>query len=231
MINAGKAQGYFHDGFLKALLTLLKKEGNSNGPMKNFRPLSLMNLDYKILSKVLSLRLRKVLNNIIHHDQSCGIPGRTIHDNVHLIRSIIEHHSRTREPIGTVQWDQDKAFNRISHEYLFETLKRFGFRMNFIGWITLLYTNASFRIRINNSISDVIPFKSGVGQGCSLSGGLFVMCSEPLLIDIRHNPRIPGVLPHGGQCPSIIKTIFNNQSTDVTIKLSAYADDISTIVF
>jgi len=71
-----------------------------------------------------------------------------------------------------------------------------------------LYTNASFRIRINNSISGVIPFKSDVRQGCSLSGGLFVMCLEPLLINIRHNPRIPGVLPPGGQFPSIVKTMI-----------------------
>ena len=95
--------------------------------MKNFRPLSLTNIDYKVLSKVLSLRLRKVMNIIIHHDQSCGIPGRTIHDNVHVIRSIIDYHSKNKDPIGLVAWDQEKAFDRINHGYLI------GFQNKFIS--------------------------------------------------------------------------------------------------
>ncbi|CAF4543415.1 unnamed protein product [Rotaria sp. Silwood2] len=231
MISLAKLQEQFYNGFLNALLILLKKDGNSNGSMTNFRPLSLMNIDYKILSKVLSVRLRKVLHNIIHHNQTCGIPGRTIHDNVHTIRSIIECYSRNHEPIGVVQWDQEKAFDRINHDYLVELLRRFGFGRDFISWIKLLYTNATFRIKINNAISDSIPFKSGVRQGCSLSGNLFVICLEPLLHNIRRNPRIPGVIPPGGQYPAVIKSIFNDPSANTTIKLSAYADDVTTIVF
>jgi len=128
-----------------------------------------MNIDYKILSKILSLRARKFLNNIIQEDQSCGVPGRTIHDNVHIIRSIIEYYSKFREPIGIAQWGQEKAFDRVNHEYLFKSLERFGFGLNFINWIKLLYRNATFGIRLNNVISDMIPFKSGVRQDCSLS--------------------------------------------------------------
>jgi len=231
MINLAKVNGQFEHGFLNALLILLKKGDTNNGSMKNFRPLSLMNIDYKILSKVLSLRLRKVLHNIIHDNQTCGIPGRTIQDNVHIFRSIIEHYSRMRQPIGIVQWDQEKAFDRVNHEYLFESLKRCGFGLHFINWIKLLYTNATFRIKINNGISGTIPFESGVRQGCSLSGNLFVICLEPLLHNIRRNSRIPGVIPPGGQFPAVVKSIFKDHSTNIIIKLSAYADDVTTIVF
>ena len=231
MINTANSNSYFHNGFLNALLILLKKDYSNDGSMKSFRPISLMNIDYKILSKVLSLRVRKILSNIIHQNQTCSIPERTIHDNVHTIRSIIEHYSRVREPIGLVQWDQEKAFDRINHEYLLETLRRFGFGPNFINWIKLLYSNATFRIKVNNSISNVIPFKSGVRQGCSLSGALYVLCLEPLLHHIRRNPRIPGVLPPGGQFTSIIRSIFNTDHAQVMIKVLAYADDVSTFVF
>ena len=110
MINTAKCKGQFHDGFLNGFLTLLKKEGDFNGSMKNFRPLSLMNIDYKIISKVLSTRLKKIMHKIIHYNQSSGIPGRTIHGNIHLIRSIIDYHSRNRIPIGLVMWDQKKSF-------------------------------------------------------------------------------------------------------------------------
>ena len=103
MINTTNSKGYLHNGFLNTLLILLEKDYNNDGSMKSFRPISLMNIDYKILSKVLSLRVRKILSNIIHHNQTCSIPERTIHDNVHTIRSIIEHYSRVREPIWLVQ--------------------------------------------------------------------------------------------------------------------------------
>ncbi|CAF4259501.1 unnamed protein product, partial [Rotaria magnacalcarata] len=112
----------------------------------------------------------------------------------HIIRSIIEYYSRHRDPIAIIQWDQEKAFDRINHVYLLETLKRLGFGSNFISWIKLLYLNATFKIKINNSITDPISFKSGIRQGCPLSGGLFVLCIEPLLHNIRRNARIPGVL-------------------------------------
>ncbi|CAF3957632.1 unnamed protein product, partial [Rotaria magnacalcarata] len=231
MINTAKLKGHFHEGFLNALLTLLKKDDNNNGSLKNYRPLSLMNIDYKILSKVLSIRLRKVLDQVIHIDQSCGIPGRTIHDNVHIIRSIIEYYSRHRDPIAIIQWDQEKAFDRINHVYLLETLKRLGFGSNYINWIKLLYLNATFKIKINNSITDPISFKSGIRQGCPLSGGLFVLCIEPLLHNIRRNVRIPGVLPPGSQFPSVVRSILNKENVNVNIKLSAYADDVCTIAF
>ncbi len=113
--------------------------------MKNFRPLSLMNLDYKILSKVLSTRLRKVLGNMIHRDQSCAIPGRTIQDNFILIRSIIEYQHRIRDPIGIFVWDQEKAFDRVNHRYLIGVLEAFAFGPTFIDWVKLLYANGSFR--------------------------------------------------------------------------------------
>ena len=77
----------------------------------------------------------------------------------------------------------------------------------------------------------MILFKSGVHEGCSLSGNLVVICLEPLLQNIRRNPRILGVFPPGGQFPAVIKSIFVNHPTNVIIKLSAYADDVTTIVF
>ena len=232
MINDAKSSGLFHDGFLNALLTLLKKNNMDNGSMKNYRPLSLTNIDYKLLSKVLSSRLRKVLGSIIHLDQSCGIPGRTIQDNVHLIRSIISSHSMKRQPIGLIQWDQEKAYDRINHQYLLETLNRFGFGPQFIKWIRLLYTNATFQIKMNNALSKKISFNSGVRQGCPLSGGLYVLCIEPLLYSIRRNPRIPGVIPPGGQYPAVVQSIFNTDSiSTVVVKLSAYADDVCTMAY
>jgi hypothetical protein len=230
MVNAAKDKGQFHDGFLNGLLTLLKKESQFDGMMKNFRPLSLMNVDYKIITKVLSTRLKKVMNKIIHYNQSSGIPGRTIHDNIHLIRSIIDYHSGNRIPLGIAIWDQEKAFDRVNHLYLFEVLKHFGFGNYFIKMIQLLYTNSTFTIKFNNLLSEKLLFNSGIRQGCSLSGYLYVMCLEPLLNLIRKNPKIPGVLVPGSQYKSIVNTILKNDETNIEIKTLAYADDLCTFV-
>jgi exonuclease III len=232
MVNTAKRCGHFHDGFLRALLTLLKKDGTPDGPMKSYRPLSLMNTDYKILSKVFNNRLRKVICNIVHHDQTCSIPGRTIHDNIHLIRSIIEQQARMKDPIGIIQWDQEKAFDRINHRYLMGVLRAFGFGEGFIQWVSLLYANGSFRIRLNDGISTPIAFQCGVRQGCALSGSLFVIGLEPLLHRIRENPLIPGLIPAGGQTEAIRKIIFqerNYSDTVICVKVVAYADDITSI--
>jgi hypothetical protein len=230
MVNTAKDKGQFHDGFLNGLLTLLKKESQFNAMMKNFRPLSLMNVDYKIITKVLSTRLKKVMNKIIHYNQSSGIPGRTIHDNIHLIRSIIDYHSGNRIPLGIAMWDQEKAFDRVNHLYLFEVLKHFGFGNYFIKMIQLLYTNSTFTIKFNNLLSEKLLFNSGIRQGCSLSGYLYVMCLEPLLNLIRKNPKIPGVLVPGSQYKSIVNTILKNDETNIEIKTLAYADDLCTFV-
>ncbi len=109
------------------------------------------------------------MNSIIHYNQSYGIRGTNIEDNVHLIRSIIDHSSRNRVPIGIRKWDEEQAIDRINHDYLFEELKQFGFGNNFIKWVRLLNTNSSFTIKMNNSISNKLLFKSGIRQRCSLS--------------------------------------------------------------
>ncbi|CAF3799993.1 unnamed protein product [Rotaria socialis] len=231
MVNIAKDKGHFHDGLLNGLLTLLKKESEFKGTMKNFRPLSLMNIDYKIITKVLSSRLKKVMNKIIHHNQIAGIPGRTIHDNIHLIRAIIDHHSRNRIPLGITMWDQEKAFDRVNHLYFFEVLRQFGFGNNFINMIKLLYTNSIFTIKFNNILSEKVFFNSGIRQGCSLSGYLYVLCLELLLNLIRKNPKIPGVLVPGSQYRSLVNTILQNDETNIEIKTLAYADDVCTFAF
>jgi len=233
MVNKAKEKGQFLPGFLNALLTLIKKDGATEGLMKGFRPLSLMNLDYKILSKTLSNRLKLVIGRIIHMNQTYCVPGRMINDNIHLIRSIIEDQKRLRDPIGIILWDQEKAFDKVNHGYLLAVLQAFGFGESFIRWISLLYSNGSFKIRLNNSLSNPIESKSGVRQGCALSASLFIIALEPLLHRIRTNPRITGIKPPGSQYLEVQKIIFPNRRTLEeydTVKVLGYADDLTTFV-
>ena len=93
----------------RAVITLLPKKGDLH-QLKNWRPVSLLCTDYKLLSKVLATRLGKVMAEVIHVDQSYCVPGRLITDNVMLIRNFLEVSGSVGVETGLISIDQEKAF-------------------------------------------------------------------------------------------------------------------------
>jgi len=114
----------------RAVLTLLPKKGDLK-EIKNWRPVSLLCVDFKILSKTLANRLRKVMEQIIHADQSYCVPGRSITENIGLIRDIFDVVKITGQKFGMISLDQEKAFDRIEHQYLWNVLDFFWVSSNF----------------------------------------------------------------------------------------------------
>jgi len=109
--------------------------------LKNWRPISLLNVDTKIATKVLALRLESVLPSIIHFNQNAYVKGRTIFDAAHTIEDVIEYAKRSCTPGLLVAIDFEKAFDSLKWSFLFETLEIFNFGKNFIKWVKLFYTN------------------------------------------------------------------------------------------
>ena len=91
------------------------------------RLISLLNVDYKIISKAITIRLSKVIESIVHSHQTCSVPGRTIFSNVSLLRDILDHIDLTRECAILVSLDQEKAFDRVDRSFLLDVLRRYGF--------------------------------------------------------------------------------------------------------
>ena len=118
---------------LQASVTRLifKKRGNVKD-LKNWRPISLLNVDYKILSKAITLRLSRVLGSLVDPEQTCSVPGRSITSNVTLLRDVLDYIERTNEPGILVNLDQEKAFDRVNHSFLFRLLEQLGFGPSFI---------------------------------------------------------------------------------------------------
>ncbi|KAI3373012.1 hypothetical protein L3Q82_023446 [Scortum barcoo] len=108
----------------RAVITLLPKKGDLQ-ELKNWRPVSLLCTDYKIMSKVLASRLREVMASIIHPDQTYCVPGRLISDNVTLIRDILEVSGSLAVDTGLISIDQEKAFDRVEHKYLWQNFSCF----------------------------------------------------------------------------------------------------------
>ena len=174
-----------------SVIKLIYKNKGETFLLDNYRPISLMNVDIKIICKALANRLLKVLPTIIHTSQT-AVFGRRIDQTVHLIRDLIDLANQEDETAAFLFLDQEKAFDRVNHDFLFKTMKTFGIPDNFIKWVQILYSNASAHINVNGFLTKPIPLNRGVRQGCPLSSLLYVMVIEVLALQLRDNPNIVG---------------------------------------
>lgn len=173
-----------------ALVSLIPKKGNLHD-LQNWRPISLLNSDYKILSKILSSRVKNFLKLIISKEQKCGIPGRRI-EEVHLnIEAVLSESSRSEIPITLLTIDQSKAFDKVSQTFLFQSMEALGIDENTIKWTKILYKNPRSIIQITKSLcTEPVLIKSGIRQGCPLSMLLYIIGSEILNYLVKINVEI-----------------------------------------
>ena len=143
------------------------------------------------MCKALANRLKVVLPSIIHSSQT-AVFGRQIDQTVHLVRDLIALANKEDDTAAFIFLDQEKAFDRVNHKFLFKVMRSFGFGDSFIHWIHLLYSNATAVLNINGFLSKPISFDRGVRQGCPLSSFLYVMVIEVLALQLRGNPNIVG---------------------------------------
>ena len=177
----------------ESLIRLICKNDKFKEKLSYYRPISLLNSDYKLIAKTLSNRLKLALPQIIHQNQSFGIPGRSIQDNLTYINSIMAYIKSKNIPAIFLNIDQEKAFDRVSHEYLFKVIKSFGFGPNFQKWIKILYKDIKSKIIVNGFLSQPININRSVRQGCPIAPLLYVCVIETLLINIRNNNLITGL--------------------------------------
>ena len=117
-----------------AIIKLVYKKGDPK-LLKNWRPISLLNIDYKILSKILSNRLKNEMPNLVGRDQYCGIPNRSIHNAHNILHNIWEIELKRRQnKLMYLLIDQQKAFDRLDHSYLFKIIKANNLPNKFITW-------------------------------------------------------------------------------------------------
>ncbi len=196
----------------KALLALLFKKGD-NTLLKNYRPISLTNYDYKILCFVLANRMQGVLKDIILEDQTGYIKGRYIGTNARLLEDYFEHCESKQIPGILLYLDFEKAFDSIEWNFMMSVLEKFNFGEGFIKWVKILYKKPVISIKNNGWLSSDISLGRGVRQGCPLSALLFVLTVEVMAIRLRDNQNIRGF-----------------QCLDKNIKHSMYADDTTLLL-
>ncbi|XP_033998587.1 uncharacterized protein LOC117492420 [Trematomus bernacchii] len=194
VLQAGEMSGSLATG----VISLLYKKGDRT-EIGNWRPLTMLCVDYKLFIKLLAARMSLFLEELIHPDQACAVPGRKITDSLLLIRDTICFARDRNFQLVVLNLDFEKAFDRLSHQYLFQVLKQMGFPKRFIDWVALLYRGTTSKFIVNGHLTKAVNINCGVRQGCPLSALLYIICIEPLAQILRRDQQITGVhIPGSG---------------------------------
>jgi len=211
VLQAGEMSGSLATG----VISLLYKKGDRT-EIGNWRPLTMLCVDYKLLAKVLTDRLGEAMPHVVHVDQTCAVPGRSTRWNLQLLRDAVAWAEDRNLPLMLVALDQTKAFDRVQWSFMFSILERLGFGKVFIRWLRTLYMDVGSKVVVNGYLGDFFRLQSGVRQGCPLSPLLYVLYMEPLAAAIRADPGVRGFLVPG--------------SRGLRVKLSQYADDTTLLL-
>lgn len=139
---------------------LFKKEDRTL--LTNWRPITLLTTDYKILTKALANRLQKLWPCIVHSDQTASVKGRTINNNTRLLHDVIAYANEKKVRLAMISIDQLKAFDRVAHSFLFKALECFGFGPSFRRWIQVIYNSVSRSVQTNGWLTAFITLERGL---------------------------------------------------------------------
>lgn len=194
VFNKSFEEGELPESMYDAHIIVIPKKDKNPEQCSSYRPISLLGVDMKILSKIVANRLERVVTDIVNADQTGFIKGRTSSNNTRRLINIVHYLNSQQIPGAIVSMDAEKAFDRIEREYMLEVLRRFGFQSDFIGWIQLLYKTPMASVMTNGLISDRFELNRGTAQGSPLSPLLFSLAIEPLAIAVRQTPSIKGTV-------------------------------------
>lgn len=169
----------------QGLITLIPKPGKDPLLLDNWRPISLLNNDYKILAQILANRMKPVLDQVIDESQSGFMQNRHISNNIRLILDIIDYPELVQDDSLILFLDFYKAFDSLEHEFIFTALNKFGFGQSFCNAVRTLYSNSNSSIKLATGISPRFSLKRGVRQGCPLSVYLFLLSVQLLNSHIK----------------------------------------------
>ena len=198
------------DTMRTGVVTLLEKKGKDRLDIANWRPITLLNTDYKLLTKTLAGRLKSVLPSLVHPNQNGFVPGGNIFFSSHTIRDIIFYCKKENLDLILLALDYTKAFDSIDFGFIFKTFETFNFGEKYQSWLKTIYTNGKSCISNNGNLSETFDIERSTRQGDPISPLVFILGLELLLVTIRSDENIKGI------------RIENNE-----IKLTAYADDAS----
>ena len=196
-----------------SIIALIHKKDDKE-LLDNWRPISLLCVDYKIIAKVLSLRLKQALPHILGEEQTCGVLGRTIFENLYTLRDIIRYTGDHDIPGYIVCIDFQKAFDKVDHGFLEKTLQAFGFGTRYTSFVISSLKNCVARIANNGRFTADVELGRGIKQGEQESSQLYTIIAEVLAIQIRKNKGIKGLhIP--GRADELKMTLYADDNNNI----------------
>ena len=196
----------------RGIITCIPKSSKNRTLLKNWRPISLLNSDYKLISNVFANRIKIFLPKLIHSDQKGFIQDRFIGENTRLVYDIIQNLKENNKSGILLLLDFEKAFDSVEWRFIEQTLTAFNFGQYFLDWFKILYHGSESCVINNGTYSEFFRLERGCRQGDPISPYLFILASEILANSIRVNNSISGI-----------------RIKNIEFKLGQYADD--TFIF
>uniref|UniRef100_A0A803TDX0 Reverse transcriptase domain-containing protein n=1 Tax=Anolis carolinensis TaxID=28377 RepID=A0A803TDX0_ANOCA len=210
IMNLVRESGSMPASWKEALITVIHKENSVQEELKNYRPISLLNVDYKFFSSIMAERLKIFLKNWIKEDQVGFLPNRQIKDNVRTVIDLIDHYEKNNQKEALfLAIDAEKAFDRVNWDFFKLLTQELDMGFYFRNTLEAIYQNQKTKIRVNGRETETVMIERGTRQGCPLSPLIFIMTLEILLNNIRENKELQGAKIHGTH-----------------YKVKAYADDL-----
>lgn len=198
----------------KGVVKLLWKKKGEITDIKNYRPLSMTESIYKLFTSIINNRLIKPFSRCIGKHQAGFLPGRSYFDHVKEIQGLLDLAKERQDRLYVVLLDQEKAYDRVDHVFLWKVLLRFGVPEELTRAIQGCYAGAKSIVSVNKFISEPFDVQTGVRQGDPLSCLLFNAAIETLALSIQKDCRLPGFIDETGLCH----------------KENMYADDTCVII-
>ncbi|MCO5554955.1 hypothetical protein L7F22_008495 [Adiantum nelumboides] len=196
LLNHSRKEGSIQPNFNQGLIKLIPK-GQDRLEIKNYRPLTMLNSVYKVMAKALALRIKYVVNQVVHPKQFGFVQGRSIHEAILNVITAIDWAAEQDQDYVMINMDLEKAYDRVSWDLILAVVDRLGFGNNFLGMVKTLFQNATASIQINGYISDNFHLARSIRQGCPLAPLLFAIATDPLLrnLDLQMQSQAIRALP------------------------------------
>jgi Reverse transcriptase (RNA-dependent DNA polymerase) len=241
-------EGSLLETFATAQIKLIPKKGDVT-KIKNWRPISLLSNFYKLLSRAINNRLKKVSDKILGRAQKGFTQIRQIHEVIINLNETINYCIRENIKGAMICVDQSKAFDSVDHGYMEKVFTFFGFGNRFISWIKTIGTGRKACIILENG-STIVSFEllKGTAQGDCPSSLIYNICAQILIFKIELDPsvgkilvkkplRMPVPIPNFAPVPVPVPAptehppVHNDNLTFETGKNESFADDLTTCTY